>query len=759
MSKEKNLKIISEEFNNELESTSHFGTFSEKNNNNFIKIKYNKNQNNDKQFYETNPKNSCDNCDKNNDTANFSFGNIKFFPNYCSGLEEALKVSNNNVQELKETIKKKLIEEKKLKNIIDQLKFQNNNLEEINEELKNKIDKYEKDIIKYKNTNGILKTEINNLGEDIEDRVVFLKTQLEKAQEENHKLINLNKSLSDENFKYIDEIKNLKIEIKKHLYEKMKFLKINNLNKEQKILNEKLNNIIDENKVKIRSLSKENDKLKDLQKDYQYLTNNYNKICDNNKQYKEKMRKKENIEKNLEDFKEKYDKEKFENICIINIWKKNFIEIAKYKLLKYNQNYDQNIMSVMKIEEKYIKNAPTYIKNLSDKIVKYFKELIDQENNSKKENKNITDKNLNNKKLLEEYKENINILNDKLNEEKKIRRNIMNKYFNLRGNIGIMCRINNIENNEKINKNSQIDSLVIDKNNLLVKNNKNNNIRKYEFDYIFPENNNSQDIYEEIYPSIYSLFKGNNVIILSYGKKKVEKLDEKNNLGIEGKSIQQIFSIINNSNKDKFKKFEISMNILYIVNNNIYNLCDQLTPKINIDENNNEDLDVQDFAKEIKSYEEFNKLFKLSKKNLKNSETIIDKNISSQFIYSFNIKLEEKEGKKIENNLIFINFESRNKLNEIDKEKESKKERLNQDKNLEKNEFSDYYLFNFLTKVNKNQINDYKNWNKFILLNYIRNFIKEKYILLLLLDINPDIKEFDENLRILEMCDKILPKN
>ena len=759
MSKEKNLKIISEEFNNELESTSHFGTFSEKNNNNFIKIKYNKNQNNDKQFYETNPKNSCDNCDKNNDTANFSFGNIKFFPNYCSGLEEALKVSNNNVQELKETIKKKLIEEKKLKNIIDQLKFQNNNLEEINEELKNKIDKYEKDIIKYKNTNGILKTEINNLGEDIEDRVVFLKTQLEKAQEENHKLINLNKSLSDENFKYIDEIKNLKIEIKKHLYEKMKFLKINNLNKEQKILNEKLNNIIDENKVKIRSLSKENDKLKDLQKDYQYLTNNYNKICDNNKQYKEKMRKKENIEKNLEDFKEKYDKEKFENICIINIWKKNFIEIAKYKLLKYNQNYDQNIMSVMKIEEKYIKNAPTYIKNLSDKIVKYFKELIDQENNSKKENKNITDKNLNNKKLLEEYKENINILNDKLNEEKKIRRNIMNKYFNLRGNIGIMCRINNIENNEKINKNSQIDSLVIDKNNLLVKNNKNNNIRKYEFDYIFPENNNSQDIYEEIYPSIYSLFKGNNVIILSYGKKKVEKLDEKNNLGIEGKSIQQIFSIINNSNKDKFKKFQISMNILYIVNNNIYNLCDQLTPKINIDENNNEDLDVQDFAKEIKSYEEFNKLFKLSKKNLKNSKTIIDKNISSQFIYSFNIKLEEKEGKKIENNLIFINFESRNKLNEIDKEKESKKERLNQDKNLEKNEFSDYYLFNFLTKVNKNQINDYKNWNKFILLNYIRNFIKEKYILLLLLDINPDIKEFDENLRILEMCDKILPKN
>ena len=756
MNNEKNIRQISKEFNNQLESTSHFGTFSEKNiynnNPNFL----NKEQNYPQQLYETNPKKSNINYEfiNDNESANFSFGNIKFFPNYCSGLEEALKVSNSNVQDLKETIKEKLKEEKKLKSIIDQLKFQNNNLIEINEALKNKIDKYENDIKKYKNANDILRTEITNLEEDIEDNVKILKIQLEKAQEENNKLINLNKSLSDENFKYIEEIKQLKIEIKKHLYEKVKFLKVDNLNKEQKLLNEKLYNIIDENKIQIRALSKENDKLKDLQKDYHYLNNNYKKVCDNNIQYKEKMRNKENIQKNFEELKEKYDKEKFENICKINIWKKNFIEIAKYKLLNYNSNYNQNIINVMKINEKYIKNSPDYIKNFAEKILKYFKELIDQEIKSHKENKNITDKN-----IIEEFKEKINILNNKLEEEKKVRRKIFNKFMNLRGNIGIMCNFKHSENNEKINKNSQIDTLIVNKNNILVKNNENNNIRKFEFDYIFQENANIQDIYEELYPLIHSLFKGNNVIILSYGEK-VEKLDEKNNLGIEGKSIQQFFYIFNNSNKDKYNKYEISMNIFYIVNNEIYNLCDKLTPKINIDENNKEELEILDLSIEIKSYEEFNKLFKLSKKFLSNSKNIIDKNISSQIIYSFNIKLEEKDGKTIENNLIFIYFERGIKLDNIIKENANKGENKKHDENLnQNNEFSDYYLFNFLTQISNNKMHEYKEWNNYILLNYIKSYINEKkYKLLLLIDINPDLKELDENLKVLEICDKIIHK-
>ena len=73
------------------------------------------------------------------------------------------------------------------------------------------------------------------------------------------------------------------------MYERIKFIKINTLNKEQKILNNKLNDIINDDKIQIRSLSKENVKLKDAQKDYQYLSNNYKKICDDNTLYKEKI--------------------------------------------------------------------------------------------------------------------------------------------------------------------------------------------------------------------------------------------------------------------------------------------------------------------------------------------------------------------------------------------------------------------------------------------------------------------------------------
>ena len=178
-----------------------------------------------------------------------------------------------------------------------------------------------------------------------------------------------NKKLSEENYKYITEIKNLKTDIKNHLYEKIKYLKQNNLRNEQKIINNKLNNIINDNKRQIKSLSKENNKLKDIQKDYQYLSNNYKKIFDDNTLYKEKMRKKENIEKNFEELKEKYDKEKFELICQINLWKNNFLSIAKYKLLNYNPNYDRNIINVMKINEKYINNAPETTKAFPEKML------------------------------------------------------------------------------------------------------------------------------------------------------------------------------------------------------------------------------------------------------------------------------------------------------------------------------------------------------------------------------------------------------
>ena len=798
MNNGKIIRNISKEFNNPLEATGHFGTFSSNNINNENQYFINPNLNNqgirtkyDKQFSETNPKRSDHNntMSLNNliinsdiDNTNLSFENIKFLPNYYLDLEEALKKSNNNVYELQKTVKEKINEEKTLKSIIENLKVENNKLLKINEELTNKNNKYENSIKKYQNVKGILETEINNLGEDIQDGVKTLQKQLKKIQEENYKLISLNKKiseeknnlitlnkkLSEENYKFINEIKKLKTDIKNHLYEKINILKINNINKEQKIVNDKLNNIINYNKIKIKSLSKENDNLKNIEKDYKYLSNNYKKICDDNINYKEKMRKKENLEKNLDELKEKFDKEKFEYICQINIWKKNFFSIAKYRLLNYSLDYDRNIIDVMKIEEKYINNAPTQIKKLADKILDYFKELIDQE----KENSKISNKN-----EIVDYKEKINILNDKLNQEKKIRRKIYYKYLELRNNMGIMCRIRSFPKNDKnevlIDKNSQIDTFIIDKNSLIVKNNKvNNNLKKFEFDYIFPENSSQQDIYEEIFPFVHSLFKGNNVIIISFGQKKSGKtftlLGDNNNIGIIGRALQELFYILNNSDKDKYTNYNISFNIFNILKDGIYNLLEENTPKMTTKENDNGELLIEDLISvKIKSYEEFDNLYKLAKKFKNDSKNINNNNNdNSHLIFSFNINITEKEGNSFKTTLTLIDLGNEienekeveinnNKINDKN-EKEAKINEENIDIIEDKKISLSNYFYTFLTFLGKQNIKEYKDWNKNVLVHYLKNLIFNKdYKMLLLLNLNPDINELEETLKTLKFSEGI----
>ena len=738
-----------------------------------ILIKYNLYNKYDKIFSETNPRknreiffNNRSNFSFNNlklnpdESSNLSLENIKLLPNYFLDIEEALKKSNNNVLELKETVKEKINQEKKLKIIIDQLKADNNKLlkdneqlrkenkkmSETNEELSEKIIKYETSIKKYQNVNGILETEINNLGEDIHDGVKILQKQLKKVQEENFDLITLNKKLSDENLKNINEIKQLKIKIKNHLREKMNFLEMNNLNKKQKIVNNKLNNIINYNKTQLKSLSKENEKLKDIQKDYKYLSDNYKKICEDNSAYKEKMRKKDNIEKKLIELKERYDKEKFDNICQINLWKKNFLTIAKYRLLNFSPDIGRNV-DIIKFEQKYIDNAPTSLKKLSEKILEYFKELIDHEYNNKIKNNKDNKNNIE----MKDYKEKISSLNDKLNEEKKLRRKIFYDYLNLRGNISVICRLKPFSQEEKINKNSQIDTFIIDSNTLLVKNKENNNLKKYEFDYIFSGDNTQHDIYKEVFPLIHSLFKGENVIILSYGQKNSGKsftiLGENNDKGIIGRAMQEIFYILNDENKDKFSEYNISMNIININNNGIFNLLEETTPQLEVKENSKGELLIDNLISvNIKSFEECDKLFKLSKKFQNDYKNNGSENNILNCVYSFNIKLIEKEGNIIKSNLTFIDLGNKNKDEEY------------KDINNDIDEHND--LYNFLIFLSHNKINEYEDWKKSLLVHYLQKYINEKrYKLMVFLNISQDTKELAETFKTLKFGEGIISDN
>jgi kinesin family protein 13 len=284
-----------------------------------------------------------------------------------------------------------------------------------------------------------------------------------------------------------------------------------------------------------------------------------------------------------------------------------------------------------------------------------------------------------------------------------------------------------------------------------VKNKENNILKKYEFDYIFSGDNTQHDIYKEVFPLIHSLFKGDNVIILSYGQKNSGKsytiFGENNDKGIIGRAMQEIFYILNEENKDKYSEYNISMNIININNNGIFNLLEEATPQLDVKENSKGELLVEDLISiNIKSFEECDKLFKLSKKfqnDYKNNGS--EKNFLN-CVYSFNIKLIEKEGNIVKTNLTFIDLGNKNKDEEY------------KNINYVIDEHND--LYNFLICLSHNKIDEYEDWNKSLLVHYLKKNINEKrYKLMLFLNLSQDTKEIEQTLKTLKFGEGIISDN
>ena len=198
-----------------------------------------------------------------------NFEEIKLLPSFFSEMQEALKKSNENILELRDTIKDKINIEKKLRNKIkeyekeikslrennyklkekeNEYKYQNekiiyeiNNLKRDNKELISKIQNYEEDINslnqvngrleqknkKYKKSHGILQNEITSIEEHLKDIKVF-QTQIKKMQSETFKMKKMiddleteKNNLRDENIQLLSTIKSLKNEMKIQLAEKI----------------------------------------------------------------------------------------------------------------------------------------------------------------------------------------------------------------------------------------------------------------------------------------------------------------------------------------------------------------------------------------------------------------------------------------------------------------------------------------------------------------------------------------------------------
>jgi len=750
---------------------------------------------------------------KSNNSVNYE--DIKLLPTLFVDMQEALKKSNANVLELKETIKDKLDSEKNLKDKIkemelenkkileklyqhktkenemkqkfDELKYENlnlnqnleynssiqkklenlvlenKNLKRLNTELNKKIENYEEEINflnkskqelelknkKFKNAQGLLQTEICNIEEYLED-VKNFQIEIKKMQHELKTIKELNKKLEDdkkkalkENYNYINTIKDMKIDLKNLLNEKMELLK---LEKESQNKTNILFKEIQEEKKKKEKLIKNLGEFDEIKIKYKEMLEEFNKISNENEELKEELQSK-NIE-DINKLKEKYETEVFELKSLINIWKNNFLEISKFKLINYNIKSHQEIENIIDIDENYIENAPSEIKDISKKVLEYFKLLIEQENYKTVDLKHL-------KESLISEQEKVNILSHKLKNEKFLRRKIHNRYMYLRGNLRVMCRVRPFLPSEKINKKSQIETMVINNDSISIFQ-ENKQEKNFEYDYIFDTKSTQKDVYEEVTLLIQSMVQGNNICIIAYGQTCTGKTytiqgPNSKNPGIVPRAARELFLILNNFNKSNFfESIRLSMTIIEIYNEQIYNLLEESTPNLNMYEDASGNLIIPDLNPiSINSFDEANKLFKLAAKFRHTSSTEYnDRSSRSHCIFSFQLKLTGKDGRIIRSTLHIIDLAGSERISKS----QNKDEKLRKESiciNLSLHSLSTV-LNSIALKASHIPYRDSK------LTHFLKDSLNENYNILLILLVSPNVKDISETISTLQFGERIV---
>ena len=743
---------------------------------------------------------------KSNNSINYE--DIKLLPTLFVDMQEALKKSNANVLELKETIKDKLDSEKNLKDKIkeieaenkkimeklyqhktkenemkqkfDELKYENlnlnqnleynstiqkkfenlvlenKNLKRLNNELNKKIETYEEEINflnkskkdlelknkKFKNAQGLLQNEISNIEEYLED-VKNFQIEIKKMQHEISTIKDLNKKLEDdkkkalkENYNYINTIKDMKIELKNLLNEKM------NLIKEEKDLKNKFQEQQKKNEILSNNIKETNDiKIK-----YKEIMEENNKLITENEELKEELK-----SKNLEDIqslKEKYETDVFELKSLINIWKNNFLQISKFKLINYDIKIHQEIENIIDIDENYIEKAPEEMKEISKKVLEYYKLLIEQESYKTIDLRNLKDS------LLSEQ-EKVHILTQKLKNEKYLRRKIHNRYMYLRGNLRVMCRVRPFLPSEKINKKSQMETMIINNDSISICQ-ENKQERNFEYDYIFDTKSTQKDVYEEVTLLIQSMVQGNNICIIAYGQTCTGKTytiqgPNSKNPGIVPRAARELFLILNNFSKSNyFESIRLSLTIIEIYNEQIYNLLEESTPNLTMYEDASGNLIIPDLNPiSINNFDEANKLFKLAARFRHTSSTEYnDRSSRSHCIFSFQLKLTGKDGRIIRSTLHIIDLAGSERISKS----QSKDEKLRKESiciNLSLHSLSTV-LNSIALKANHIPYRDSK------LTHFLKDSLNENYNILLILLVSPNVKDISETISTLQFGERIV---
>ena len=754
---------------------------------------------------------------KSNNSVNYE--DIKLLPTLFVDMQEALKKSNANVLELKETIKDKLDSEKNMKEKIkeleaenkkiieklyqhktkenemkqkfDELKYENLNLNQnleynssiqkkfenlilenknmkrINTELSKKIEGYEEEINfltkskkdlelknkKFKNAQGLLQSEICNIEEYLED-VKNFQLEIKKMQHEIKTIKDLNKRLEDEkknvlkeNYEYINNIKNMKIELKNLLNEKMLLIKEEKESKNKKnILLNELNKKLTEEQNKNETLNKSIKELTEIKLKYKQIKEENNKLINENEELKEELQSK-NIE-DINKLKEKYETEVFELKAMINIWKNNFLEISKFKLVNYDIKSHQEIESILNIDSNYIDNAPSELKDIAKKVLEYFKLLIEQENYKTIDLRQM-------KETLLSEQEKVYILSHKLKNEKYLRRKIHNRYMNLRGNLRVMCRVRPFLPSEKVNKKSQMETMVINNDSISIFQ-ENKPEKNFEYDYIFDTKSSQKDVYEEVTLLIQSMVQGNNICIIAYGQTCTGKTytiqgPNSKNPGIVPRAAKELFLILNNFSKSNFfESIRLSLTIIEIYNEQIFNLLEESTPSLNMYEDASGNLIIPDLNPiSINSFEEANKLFKLAARFRHTSSTEYnDRSSRSHCIFSFQLKLTGKDGRIIRSTLHIIDLAGSERISKS----QNKDEKIRKESiciNLSLHSLSTV-LNSIALRANHIPYRDSK------LTHFLKDSLNENYNILLILLVSPNVKDLGETISTLQFGERIV---
>ena len=710
---------------------------------------------------------------KTSTSLNMNYEEIKFLPNLFLDLQEALKKSNQNVLELKEAIKEKINSEKNLKEKLKEM-------EKENKDLKDKIYLCKTKETELINDNLNLKQKISsNL--DMKSKLEEALLEIKKLRKLNEELVlkikkyknnygilqteinTINEKNGKDSFSYMNTIKEMKTELKNYLTEKMGLLQeINNFE-----------NIISRLKEENLSLKEKLEQSEKTKEQFEHLFNEYKKL--NQEQLS-------NIKSNslifnensyigndnnkdlLATINDNYDKKEFDLKSEVNIWKNNFLNITKFKLYNFEPKYLKNIENLLNIDEKYILNAPPEKIEISEKVLNYCKNLIEEINcntiNMKELKESLTKEQENNLKLLE-----------LLEKEKYLRRKINNRYMYLRGNMRIMCRLRPFLPNEIKNKKSQMETIVIQNNSVII-NEDNKTPKNFEFDYIFNQQSTQEDVYEEVNMLIQSMVQGNNICIMSYGQTCTGKTytiqGEQNNEGIASRAARELFEtidhllgksnskhknskkniLIDSSNK-YFTKARFTLTIIEIYNEQIFNLLEESTPNLSIYEDSNGNLNIPELSPvNINNFEEASKLFKLAEKFRRTASTEFNERSSrSHCIFSFHIKLIDNENNITRSTLHVIDLAGSERINKAQNSNEKiKKESISINLSL-------HSLSNVLNSIaNKSNHIPYRDSK---LTHYLKESLSENYNILLLLHISPNVKDLSETISTLQFGERI----